>query len=120
MHIEVKHRTSLKARLVSGFMRSWWVLSFIAFCLCAHLAAVRSHNLMLSQLEALKDRRLAERNYWQQQHKLWSLRLANCQNPAWLELILMRELGVSPKDTIKIVFEESDEPAQQRATGAIS
>lgn len=75
---------------------------------------------MLGQLKALKDRQLIERNYWQQQHKLWSLRLANCQNPAWLELILMRELGVCPKDAIKIVFEESDDSAKRRATEAFS
>lgn len=84
--------------------KSWWVLSFALFCFCAHLAAIRSHNLMLDRLKALKDLRIAEHEHWTDQYNLWSLRLANCKNPAWLELILMKELGVSPEKSIKIVF----------------
>lgn len=119
MLFEALPRMSKIMQIGEMLARSWWVFSFAGFCFCAHLAAVHSHNLMLDRLNLLKDQRLTEQLYWTEQNEIWKMRLANCQNSAWLELVLMRELGVCPKKMTKVIFKESDESDEiKRATAS--
>ncbi len=93
-------------------LRSWWVLSFAGFCLCLHLIAERSHRHQIAQLQGMRNARLRLRDYWHRQERLWFMRALNETNAAWVELVLKRELGVCPANTIKAVFRQ----APQRST----
>lgn len=72
-----------------------------------HLLAIKEHNHHIARLVKLKKSHQLRREYWSQQQNLWSTQKLNCTNPSWMELVLMRELGVCPKGSIKAVFRDS-------------
>lgn len=104
--------TALRAtRLIAlrdFLLGSWWVFSFALFCFCIHLFASHEHKRHIACLERLKMSYQLKREHWSQQQNIWQTQQLNCTNTLWLELVLMRELGVCPKGTIKAVFREID------------
>lgn len=65
-------------------------------------------------LERLKLSYQLKREHWSQQQNLWHTQKLNCSNPRWIELVLMRELGVCPKGAIKAVFRETEPVARKQ------
>ncbi len=86
------------------FLNSWWVLLFTLFCFMVYEQfAIKSHEtykalsrqLMVLQFE--KNKALTE------QKRL--SREVNSQNdPAFIELTLMKELGLTPEGQTKVLF----------------
>ena len=91
-----------------AFCRNWcWVL---AFCLVTSLifsqamkkkkAIFAEYTFRLEEME--KERRLAnlEKEHLQ-------MKIASQEDPAWIEMILMRDLGVVPEGYLKVHFRGS-------------
>jgi hypothetical protein len=53
-----------------------------------------------SHLEALKE----EKNLKEKQNALLVLQIQSSSDPAWIELVLKRELGLIPEGQTKVVF----------------
>ena len=91
---------------MSVWSRNWWV---VLFCLMTSLIylhfckakknGVALLTLRLEQME--KERWLAL-----QQKEDLSLRIASQNDPAWIEMILMRDLGVVPEGFLKVHFKK--------------
>lgn len=89
---------------MSFWGRNWW---FVVFCLVATLAHVhfskekkeglRLLEERLSQMEAQKLQAL-------QTKEDLELKLASQSDPAWIEMVLIRELGVVPEGFLKVHF----------------
>ena len=90
---------------VSSFWRSsWWVVLFClgAFCFSYQSFHVRSLDIRelefrLEEIEKVQALASAEREDLE-------TRIASQTDPAWIEMVLMRELGVVPEGWLKIHF----------------
>lgn len=86
--------------------RSWWVVLF-----CATVGVVHLHFFKL-QKEGVKN--LENRLVNMQKEKLAALslrndlkeRIASQSDPAWIEMVLMRDLGVVPEGFLKVHFKK--------------
>jgi hypothetical protein len=86
------------------WVRSWWVVLF-----CIAISAVHLHFLKL-QKEGIQTQK--ERLMSMQREKLAAIalrddlkeRIASQSDPAWIEMVLMRDLGVVPEGFLKVHF----------------
>lgn len=89
---------------MSFWSRNWW---FVFFCLIAALAHV---HFSKEKKEGLKL--LEERLFQMEEQKLQALqtkedlelKIASQNDPAWIEMVLIRELGVVPEGFLKVHF----------------
>ena len=70
---------------MSWIQKSWWVILFCAAVGLVHLHALKNRNA------ALREEDL-------------QMRIASQNDPAWIEMVLMREIGVVPEGWIKVHF----------------
>ena len=87
-------------------IRSWWVIVFCTMCSAIYFQAAHSRNAVHSELfsryhEMEKEKSIASR----EQGEL-VLRLQSESDPAWIEMVLMKELGVVPEGWIKVHFKK--------------
>ncbi len=87
-----------------GLRKWWWVAVFCAcaFVAYAHMMQRRAadYRKMAARLVALEqDTRLAR-----VEKETLALRLASQDDPAWIELILLRQMGVVPEGFLKVHF----------------
>jgi len=88
------------------FIKEWsWVIVFTATCLAGYIAIVKNKNetfLLLSakvySMEIKKTQVLCEKNELTTQ--------VNSQNdPLWIEMLLMKALGLVPSGQMKVYFD---------------
>jgi len=86
---------------------SWWVIVFIAVCAVFYLQAMRQKDLSyqemtfrLHNLEKEKAQALA------QQEELL-LQIHSQSDPAWVEMVLKRNLGMVPEGQTKVYFHQN-------------
>lgn len=85
-------------------VKSWWVVLFTLFCYGVYergsLNLSHDYSTLSTQLNRLQHERrkaLAEQAEFKRQ-------INSQSDPAWVELILMRELGLSPEGHTKVYF----------------
>lgn len=91
---------------MSVWGRNYWVVLF-----CAMIALVHFHFLKekKSALALLKNRlQEMQSEKWQALERREDLQLciASQNDPAWIEMILMRDLGVVPEGFLKVHFKK--------------
>ena len=86
------------------FIRSWWVILFFLFSFISYEQSIRSknknifdHTKKLSALEIEKQKSIKENDDL-------DLIVNSLSDPAWIEMILMRDLGVVPEGKLKVHF----------------
>ncbi len=84
------------------FVQSWWVFASILLCAILYERGIKEKELIYRQLthqmvELEKEKREALR-----QQKNLQLQIDSQSDLAWMELTLMRELGLVPEDQIKV------------------
>ncbi|PIS03027.1 MAG: hypothetical protein COT85_03080 [Chlamydiae bacterium CG10_big_fil_rev_8_21_14_0_10_42_34] len=91
---------------MSFWSRSWWVVSFCLTCCLVYFhfmsekkAAVAHMTLKLEEMQQEKWRAI-------QKKEDLELRIASQNDPAWIEMILMRDLGVVPEGFLKVHFKK--------------
>ena len=100
------HQIASSSPLKNVIIRSWWVIVFCTLCSAVYFQAALGRNAIHSELfsryqEMEKEKLLASR----QQDELM-LRLQSESDPAWIEMVLMKELGVVPEGWIKVQFKK--------------
>ena len=91
---------------MSFWSRGWWVFAFCAATGLIHFHFLKEktqavHLITLRLEEMEKDKWLA----LQKKDDL-CLRIASQNDPAWIEMILMRDLGVVPEGFLKVHFKK--------------
>lgn len=93
------------ARFVAALKSSWWLALLAAFLLIAHERGVVDQNRrmeavseQLSQLNKRREELACEQRYLQAQ-------LTHGADPAWMERVLMKHLGLAPKGYRRVHFE---------------
>lgn len=96
------------------FIQSWWVILFCLFAVMAYeqkQKEIQIHRLQLqNEMEGLKKKKkqllLLQKNL--------SLHLENQKKEEWIELMLMKKLGIVPKDSKKIVFKKMEDSSDKQ------
>ncbi len=90
--------------LKTELKKSWWVVFLGLICCFLYFGSVKeqssrisSYQNKLSQLK-MENKKLALEN-----HDL-QLRINSHSDPAWIEQVLMKELGVVPEGKLKVHF----------------
>jgi hypothetical protein len=85
---------------------SWWVILFILICSIVYERAVRSINEnkreLLKKLEELEEEK---KNLLKWQEEL-QLQINSQNDPEWIELTLMKNLGLVPEGQYKIFIQD--------------
>lgn len=89
----------------NSWLRSWWWTG--AFCVCmiaiyghkmkTQGSALREANIRLAEIERKTLAALKEKEDL-------ALTLASQSDPAWIELVLLRQMGVVPEGFLKVHF----------------
>jgi hypothetical protein len=88
---------------------SWWVILFFLFSFITYEQSVKSkkreiflHQTKLLSLEKEKQKELKE-------NEDLNLMVNSLSDPNWIELILMRDLGVVPEGKVKVHFTSKEQ-----------
>lgn len=94
--------------LESKLLRSWWLIAWWLLCLGAfeHSAITRKNEY--AALEKKREQLLAEQSFLLQERTLLLRQIQSQKEPAWIELTLMRVLGMAPEDQKKVFFSNMD------------
>jgi len=84
--------------------QSWWVLLFCALVAAAYFHFMKEKKGALSLLSGRLYE--MEQEKWRsiQKREDLELRIASQNDPAWIEMILIRDLGVVPEGFLKVHF----------------
>jgi Tfp pilus assembly protein PilE len=98
------NRSLSVSAIVGQLLASWWVLFFALLCYVAYEQSLRSYYYHWELLTAQAS--LLQKQQEQARHLQRELKASvnSQQDPAWIELTLMRQLGVVPEGQWKAVF----------------
>ncbi len=92
---------------MSKILSWWWVFTFIITCLCTYAHASKKKMQMyhvlverLHDLEIAKDVAVAEKGRLE-------LEIQSQSDPLWIQLALMKGLGLVPEGQKKVLFQEN-------------
>ena len=85
-------------------VKSWWVLAFALVCVVGHDQALRARDRELVSLESKRTELLAAAAAAVEEQKDLQLQIASQSDPAWIELTLMKGLGLVPEGATKVFF----------------
>lgn len=83
---------------------SWWLFLFALLCYVLYEEGLRSKNNALQALTAEYDQLQHEKAAEEAKKETLELQMSSQNDPAWVELVLMRELGLVPEGQQKVVF----------------
>lgn len=87
---------------------SWWVILFMIFCYMLFEQGFRQRNAEYTKLyEQLLELRSEKENALAVQEDLL-MQINSQSDPAWIELTLMKELGLVPEGQTKVYFKKND------------
>jgi hypothetical protein len=86
---------------------SWWVILFVAFSYLLYSQGINHkqqiHRELLGRLQHLET----DRKKLIEEREDLLLQLESQNDPAWIEMVLMKGIGVVPDGQIKVFFEKS-------------
>ena len=90
----------------SWVLRSWWVIVFCTLCSAIFCQASHSRDQTRTELLGRIQIMQKEKMISMQENEQLNLQLQSESDPAWIETVLMKELGVVPEGWIKIHFKK--------------
>jgi hypothetical protein len=101
------HQQSLSRKLFSELViRSWWVHLFLLGCYWFYAHGMVKKNQSLASLEMRRTTQIEEKQLALQMQRELLLQIKSASDPQWIELTLMRELGVVPEGQTKVHFKK--------------
>jgi hypothetical protein len=88
----------------SWFQKSWWVGGFCILALIVFAHAMKSRRLAICELSSRVNEMEEIGSILSKENEELKLRIASQSDPAWIELVLLREMGVVPEGFIKVHF----------------
>jgi cell division protein FtsL len=95
---------SFNDHIADFFRRWWWVMAFIIVCTMIYEQGLKNHDLLYRQLTEQQLNLQQEKQKILIHQKKLQLQVSSQQDAAWIELVLMQELGVVPSGQQKIYF----------------
>lgn len=86
------------------FFSNWWVIGCCVLCLIGYIEGIKSRSLMAQELKFKISEIEREIAFASQENEELSLQLASRDDPAWIELVLLKQVGVVPDGFLKVHF----------------
>lgn len=86
----------------------WWVFLFVATCGGVYSHALQKKTAISSQLQQQYALLVQEKEAVEQRFADLSLQINSQSDPAWIELMLMKGLGLVPEGQLKVYFHDDD------------
>lgn len=93
-------------RPLSWLVSSWWVVLFVLGTATIFVSAMRTKRIALEELQGRLVAMEEEKRQVMRDHEELSLRIASQADPAWIELVLLKELGMVPDGFLKVHFKK--------------
>ncbi|NDD57692.1 MAG: hypothetical protein EBZ47_00345 [Chlamydiae bacterium] len=90
------------------FKQSWWMLFFCAGCFILYTKGMHKKNLDCWDLRSRIYQLHLEKDTSLQMQQELQLQIASQNDPGWIELTLMKQLGVVPEGQRKIYFKKDE------------
>lgn len=97
---------SSKQVFFRSIVKSWWVGVFFIFCFILYDQSIKAANRQVLDLQCRYTDISTKQKQLLQENQDLSARLTSCQDPSWIEQLLIKELGVVPKGYMKVYFKK--------------
>jgi hypothetical protein len=91
---------------MSFWGRNWWVICFCLLTATLHFHFLKGKKGALLHMAARLHQMEKEKAIALQRREELSLTIGSQEDPAWVEMILMRDLGVVPEGFLKVHFKK--------------
>ena len=91
------------------FIRSWWVILFILGCYLTYEHGLQKKDLDFAKLQAQFSELQKKKKVLLAQQEDLNRQINSQSDPAWVELALMKGLGLCPEGQIKVLFTNQEE-----------
>lgn len=85
--------------------QSWWVLLFIAVCSLVYFNSAGKKDEVINSLEQHLGRLRIEKALLLQEKEDLQLQICSQSDPAWIQLTLIKGLGLVPEGQLKVYFQ---------------
>lgn len=86
------------------FIRSWWVILFTLICYLCYEQALQKKEHDFAKLQSQYLELHKKKKVLQIQQEDFNRQLNSQNDPAWVELVLMKGLGLVPEGQTKVFF----------------
>lgn len=87
-------------------IRYWWVLIVLLISFAYYYKNIRPKEVEIRSLKYRVQELKKEKEIAENQKEELLLRIQSQNDPAWIEMVLMKELGVVPEGYIKVHFQK--------------
>lgn len=88
----------------SWFRNWWWVGTFCLMAMVVYAHGMRARGAALEELRNRLSEMEKQCRFALQEKEDLALQIASQSDPAWIELILLRQIGVVPEGFLKVHF----------------
>lgn len=82
----------------------WWVVCFSITVTSIYLHCIQRKKGQVAELSCRYDEMKKEKEFAFQERESLRLQIDSQNDPSWIEMILMRDLGVVPEGWLKVHF----------------
>ena len=86
------------------FLKSWWVILILLLCFAFSEQQTHKRHQVSAQLSSQMNELKREKVIAQERHNRLLMEIKSQSDPAWIELVLMKELGLVPEGQTKVLF----------------
>ena len=92
------------------FIKSWWVIAFLLLCAIFYEQGLKQRDVLYQQLTDQWTSLQKEKEQALLHQQSLQLQINSQSDVAWIELTLMRELGLVPEGQQKVFFYPDNPP----------
>lgn len=86
------------------FQKWWWVMAFCLTAAVLYAHGIKARSLALEELRYRLTEMDKQCRFALQEKEDLAAQIASQSDPAWVELVLLRQMGVVPEGFIKVHF----------------
>lgn len=90
----------------SRWKRWWWVVLVCSISVASYFQCIQEKKKVIEELSFRIEEMNREKSIARQIKEDLLLAVASQEDPAWIEMILMRDLGVVPEGWLKVHFKK--------------
>src|SRR3989338_3481577 len=102
-HAVILMNKSFAVKIFELFVvRSWWVCLILLICYVGYNIGIKKRNNAIYDMKCKYENLLKEKQIVLNKKEDLLLKLQSQSDPDWIEMVLMKELGVVPENKIKV------------------
>jgi Ca2+/Na+ antiporter len=92
----------------NAFFQYGWVILCMLCCCCVYVHAVNKKKQVVEELQHQMSALQSEKQILLEEKKDLKLQIDSQKDPAWIELTLMKGLGLVPEGQLKVYFTKDE------------